>query len=496
MVAQFSSRSSKAFRSHFTTQELYEAVYDCRKMSVMRGLMEEIDSSNTRTAIAKALREEAARLRHKGTLSDDNTYLPVKSCFKVLESLHDLRLNRSQILFIISWAECFDKDGNNLEMDKFAEHAASIVARLGVKEMMETRAEVVAQGSFDEKKVLNGMREQELEMHLEYAFTSLNADNFEITPLQLYDVLKDIPRLNLSERDCSALISPFDHDHTDDAPFNWKEHLHSITSMIITHCRERIIHRRMSLHVASSMSDLNATTASRPGTAASLLHVEATNQLKQLADKLLNYVKIQMVGDHMVIHLPIDNEKRRTSQMGFGDEFSSVQNREANVLYQGVRWIEWQVTQVIHVPVTRQSAGRTSISSRGGEHRMSATNINALMGNSGSTNGTTPTHAAMAAAALNTHTTHHEAVRKKKVPVLVSITSAERGAMQVATALVCTVISADGSIRLSCTLPVKMPSLGVVDREAARQFAGNIVDKMYVEEVLKHQTELKMRELS
>jgi hypothetical protein len=36
-----------------------------------------------------------------------------------------------------------------------------------VKEMIETRAEVMAAGSFDEKKVLNGMRQVDLEKHLE-----------------------------------------------------------------------------------------------------------------------------------------------------------------------------------------------------------------------------------------------------------------------------------------------------------------------------------------
>jgi hypothetical protein len=141
------SISGKQFRSHFTTHELHEAVYEARKISVMRGLMEEIDGSATRTTILKALHAEAKRLRKAGEMSEETTYLPVKSCFKVLESLHELRLNRSQILFIISWAECFDKDGVEVDMDKFADHAANIVSKLNVKEMLETRAEVVAQVS-------------------------------------------------------------------------------------------------------------------------------------------------------------------------------------------------------------------------------------------------------------------------------------------------------------------------------------------------------------
>eukprot|EP01032_Pedospumella_encystans_P014927 gene14927-17121_t len=195
-----------------------------------------------------------------------------------------------------------------------------------------------------------------------------------------------------------------------------------------------------------------------------------------------------MQGDNMVIHLPIDNEKRRTSQLGYGDEFSSQQNRDVSVLYHGVRWLEWQVTQVMHVPVVRhQSAARNSIN----QARMSSTNITTL---GGSGNALTPTHAMLQQAAAPQP--QYELVRKKKVPVLISVTSGDRGSMQGSSALMCTIMSADGKLRMQCQLPVKIPSLVIVDREAARQFAGNIADKMYVEEVLKQKTELKMKELN
>ena len=275
----------------------------------------------------------------------------------------------------------------------------------------------------------------------------------------------------------------------------------AIVSMIITHCRERIIHRRMSLHASAKLTDMSNT---RPMSAAAVaLHEEAKNQLKQLADKLLNFVKIQMVGDDMVIHLPIDNEKRRTSQMGFGDDSHSSQNQnQPSVLYQGVRLIEWQVSQAVVVPVARQSMLRNSISvARGSEHRQSTSG--SIVPVSGSTNSLTPSsaHAAAshAAAAISphaqpAHTINYEVIKRKKIPVFVSIMAAESGAMQVATSLICKIISADATVRLQCPLPVKMPSIGVVDREAARQFAGNVVDKMYVSEVLHHQAELKMRD--
>jgi hypothetical protein len=43
-------------------------------------------------------------------------------------------------MFIISWAECFDKDGTNLDLERFAEHAANIVSKLGDNDLVATRA--------------------------------------------------------------------------------------------------------------------------------------------------------------------------------------------------------------------------------------------------------------------------------------------------------------------------------------------------------------------
>jgi hypothetical protein len=204
----------------------------------------------------------------------------------------------------------------------------------------------------------------------------------------------------------------------------------------------------------------------------------------------------------------MDNEKRRASQLGFTDEFSAAQNLVPSVLYHGVRWIEWHCSHAVVKPVTpapRNSVLRGSVSVPGrSEHRMSSGAIQPLAGSMTSMTASSHNSSMHSLAVLSLHAggtatapqhqVHYEVVSTKRVPVLVSITPGESGPMQVATSLFCNIISADASIRLSCPLPVKMPSIGVVDREAARQFAGNVVDKMYVEEVIGHNPELKMRE--
>ncbi|KAJ1388925.1 hypothetical protein B484DRAFT_928, partial [Ochromonadaceae sp. CCMP2298] len=135
-------RPGAPLRSHFKTYELYEAVCEARRITIMRGLLEEVDSSVTRTLLLEALRLEAARLKEQGLLVEfqGQPYLPVTSCFAVLEETRELHLNRSQVMFIISWAECFDKDGTNLDLERFAEHAANIVSKLGDNDLVATRA--------------------------------------------------------------------------------------------------------------------------------------------------------------------------------------------------------------------------------------------------------------------------------------------------------------------------------------------------------------------
>ena len=71
---------------------------------------------------------------------DDNGLIPVKVCFSVLEQNRDFHLTRSQIMFIISFSDCFDKDHSFLNLEKFSGHAATIIAQMNI--MHEVRAEV------------------------------------------------------------------------------------------------------------------------------------------------------------------------------------------------------------------------------------------------------------------------------------------------------------------------------------------------------------------
>jgi hypothetical protein len=83
----------------------------------------------------------------------DSMYLRVKVCIAVLEKSNELRLNRTQIMFIISWAQCFDKDGTSLDITaKFADHASSIIiSKLCVRHARDARR-VMNNCGIDERK--------------------------------------------------------------------------------------------------------------------------------------------------------------------------------------------------------------------------------------------------------------------------------------------------------------------------------------------------------
>lgn len=433
-----------SFTGVFSTHDLFDAVFEARKASVMRGLLENVDSSTTQMTVIVAMEKELTRLKEAGLISPDSKYLPVQSCFSVLENAVELRLNRAQIMFIISWAECYDKEGQNLEAFKFADHAASIIAKLNLPAMLDTRVEVMNQGGIDEKKVLNGMKMKDIEAFLEQSFTALSS-NGEITPEQLWETIKAIPKLKISDREATTVVAAY-HSPT----VQWKEILSSTVTTIRSLCKERVINRRVSLAVGS-----NAPKTSIDATDSQAIREESLKLLKQLADKLLNFVKLQLQGDNIVISLPIDTEKRRTTQLT--DSSSNSSNSELNHLFKGVR----VMPTIIYKSVTVQPlVPPPATPSASGTARRVSSQL-AMFGK--------PTH-------------QIEEI-KSTMPVLLHIVSVEDTNVYAGgVSLVANAINVDASVALSSTLSVKLPSIGIVDREAAEQYAMNLVDKMYIEQ--------------
>ena len=522
-------KQAKVFRSVFSQQELFDAVYQARKTTIMRGLLEEVDSTALHSTILDMLNEEAQRLKKDGSIPADSLYLPVEACFRVLESAHAFRLNRSQILFIISWAECFDKVGKALELDRFAEHCSEIISKLNVAEMLDTRSEVLSQGTFDDKVVLNGMREKDVEKHLEYAFSQACDEQGLVDATVLQDVLKGIPRLSLADREIHTIVATF---RLTDKVF-WKDILHATVSNVISLCRERVIHRRVSIAATTSRR-----LSTMPTDRARLIQGYAQQQLSTLAERLLNYVKLETEREELVIRLPLDHLKGgRTSQMA-PDDGIFFQSSENNILFRAVRFMPWYDVKKVPVSTHKGKKGtlsRVQTAVREKTFREMAAATGAAAG-AGAATGPVGTDASAAAASTHTGTAtagagtattsavnaantpsssaaavgtrtggtisprrpveseqQFEIVKKAtgSLPVMVSVHAQENSLSE--TTLVASIVDCRSMIMVSSKLEVKLPTIALVDRDAAGQFASNVVSRLCIEDSIADQTrELKM----
>ncbi|RYG67162.1 hypothetical protein EON64_08055, partial [archaeon] len=159
----------------------------------------------------------------------------------------------------MSWAECFDRDGLSLEIYRFAEHAASIIEQLHVPEVLETRATVITTSMLDDKKVLCGLKEKDLVHYMETGCKKY-ADSEGVVPFaSIKEILKDLPRLKLSEREVSTILAGLPHPGEEVGNKSGEEEgiptqdlVMPCVSLVRSLCRERTIHRRVSLIVTSS----------------------------------------------------------------------------------------------------------------------------------------------------------------------------------------------------------------------------------------------------
>jgi len=560
--------SIKDMKFNFSTQELFEAVYEARKTSIMRSLLQQVDNSQLQKKVAKLLEGALETAKHAGEVSLDSTDLPVGRCFEALEKALYLHLNRSQIMFIISWAECYDREGTALEVNRFAEHASTIIAKLNGSEMIATRAQVLVKGAIDDKKALNGLREKDVARQLDMAFKRIvatlgmskakhsesssdddeegdenkakdgkeehhhvhntnSSGNGNIVPGdQVIVALQSIPKVKLSEREIATIMAACSISSESPA-VDWTAALLSLVDAIVTLCRERMINRRVSLYVTANS---NANMA--VGSAAKAALEESLRQLKQLAEKLLNFVKIAMSGngEELIIQLPTDKMQRKASQLLIEEAYSAV-HQEVVQLYRGALFMKTETQSLIALPPVktllprRQSAGRdmltgsnsgTPSAAAGASNNtsmvsmnMSMSGANPLLGSAGlsvNTSAGRPVSAQQQEGGMSnperatTPNQSSSSYSMQPTPVPIAsqparLVESKFGRMAVmlqvmavedhrlfsgSAQLVAQVLSLDASLLLSEPLPLRLPSIGAVDREAAEQFVANIVEQIYL----------------
>lgn len=374
LSAQESQSSHPQQLLQISSKDVFDAVFEARKTTIMRTLLQPIDQSQLHSRIFQALeavwledhqpekkelldpkidnssgsdsdnvdddpsaprdvyghllpsaKTHKRRQQHKKTTRSSQSagggkYLSVDRCYSALESMSGLPVSRAQLMFVIAAADCYDKaSGSLLDIYKLSEHIGQIFGQLVGAENIATRGAVVTQGKVDDRKALHGLKDTQLLRHLMRQLMPIDGSDendaamkMTFTVSQLCQVLRDTQRLQLTDRDlntilavCGLLNCPKDEPlyismqegNTSNSSSNItaEKLLAGVVDCIVALCRERMIHRRLSLchpahPAAGSVNGVSATA----GEVSVTLNEDSRKTLKQLADKLLYVVKLHL----------------------------------------------------------------------------------------------------------------------------------------------------------------------------------------------------------
>jgi Ca2+-binding EF-hand superfamily protein len=483
---------------------------DIRRTTIMRGFIEDLPASSVAAHLQSVFNAELGRLHEAAKLKDgdafvSSTSLPLSTVFGLLERNTMVRLNRTQILGILSWADCFE-EGSSSEINckRFARYAADVITKLNSPDQMLRRASVVKHAAFEMNNLLNGATQAEIESYLTDAFTKLQKETKVLDEFQVTSVIRNMPKVNLSDKEASTLFATIPKNP--DKGFQWKQFVPCAYLATADICRERMISRRLTLMGAAEMN------------------AEDRLALQKLAERLAPLVTLRRYKGRLRIVLPSDDpslvkkssllqvkERRRTRLLSASSSVASVESgaeedaadNESSAPGSAKRQMNLTKSpSKIEGSVDAENSLDSIASSQGSKGGQSFYEKDIV---SGRTKAYARSHASSAPDS-------YDIVRVgKRVPVITINLPGEsvedrmneiigggriRGESLLllikfmendpllnpdAAPLKILALSADGSQKFNLPVTLRLPSVGMVDGEAAKHFARNIIDKLYVE---------------
>ena len=312
-----------------------ELIRGARKHSIMRGMMHNMNKNAVHAYLLHALEHKRQDLINEGKLESTAIYVPVKSCYAVLEEAPTLRLSRSQVIAIISWSEAFDRTMLLVDYKRFALNASHVIDKLFDTKHQLARANVmdISVSNIDDLVIMNGLTPEDCTYYLEKAFSeqATHRNGEVVEHLTFLQVVRDIPLIKLAEKDIAIIYAATNHSLLD--MVHWRPCLDWMYTTILDILKEKYIERRMALLAAAITEEelLPESTgaggggskgetegghegsphgdkkdAHAPEEAMSIAEAEALSTLRSLAEKLVDFVKVRMEGQSLRILLPSD----------------------------------------------------------------------------------------------------------------------------------------------------------------------------------------------
>ena len=228
-------------------------IFEARKLTVMFGLLDTKDKGIMEGHILSQLENRAKEMAGELGLSETPVYIPVRSCFDVLENSTSLRFHRAQLVAIISWADCFDENGVEVDYRRFARYAAEMMTGMLSGDQISKRNKIKGEMVTDDA-AMSGLSEPALGKYLADAAEELHkkrhghghyANDESILTSDLINIIKDVPRVNLSRGEASTIVAQM--PILKDGKVHWSEVIPSAYATVLIICRERMVSRRVEL---------------------------------------------------------------------------------------------------------------------------------------------------------------------------------------------------------------------------------------------------------
>jgi Ca2+-binding EF-hand superfamily protein len=406
-------------------------VDEIRLHTILTHLLKDEKLDNITSSLLGVLEIEKQRLVTEGTVSATSDYIPLMSCFN---SLIRVIPNRAQLMCIILLFDQAD-DQIGVQYVNLARFTAEIFSQIG--ELLTVHEEAT------DSEILGGLTETDIFKFIdekcsivESGLTDANNDG-TVHEDEFIRILTEIPFLNLTQKECMSIISPIERKNGNN--LLWRELLTNWGfSYILNICKDREKEKKiLNEKVPNSPSqkvvqiDEDQVLARRD----EIQSIERKNDImRNISKDIIEYIKISNVGDVISLVLPDDKSKAAIDNT-HGDDDNSDDVHVHSLL-----------RLVYHLPIVTHEAYikkcETMLHEKAIEACLKSKNI--------------PTFA-----------------------VCMNISTIEQG-MLAEKKIVISVTSCDGSFFSSLPLLTQLPSIALVDKDSAREFVKNLINKLYL----------------
>lgn len=300
---------------------------------------------------------------------------------------------------------------------------------------LQKRSNVLAGSAIDHTTALRGANKESIENYLRDEFIKVASTDGSVSQQVFFDVIRSIPRLQLSDRETSAVMISATTDSN--GMYDWESFLPWAYGAIRAVCMERMIGRRVALMGVQSEQEED--------------HVE----LMKLGDRIIDISVVRKIGGNYSIAfvsettpknprrsslLPVKKKEDINNGNGNGNDMSSTVAGTTTSTIGGNNSSNRPPQEVFDILRTA-----TYVPFRGN-------NISKEI--------------------LNIH--------PNGIYFLIRIAENDPVLCYDQPPLVIKAISANTEYSFSLPLNLRLPSLGLVDQEAAEQFAFNLTSKLYL----------------